>query len=123
MRLVVLAPVNTRLLDGLESHCRATKRPTLATAILEQALTDPALADDDIVKYRRRLVELHIGEANTPESAMAHVESLAEHDPTDEVARRAAERLLGTPAVGSRAAAVLQTLRRLARQSSPDGKR
>jgi hypothetical protein len=111
-KLIILVQSNSRLLDALESHCRATKRFGLACLLIEQTL----LLDDSLeaanVQRRHRLIELYMGDANTPASAISHVEVLLQRDPTDDAAFKAAERLLSKPEVASRAAAALSTARR-----------
>lgn len=111
--LTSLVAHHPRLLDALEAHCRATKRPTLACTILERALAETADADADVAAQRRQhLLELYLGEAGAPAEAIPHVEKLLERNPSDTLALKAAERLLGVREVASRAAAALQTARR-----------
>jgi tetratricopeptide (TPR) repeat protein len=111
-QLIALVPTNPRLLDALESHCRATKRPALACALIEQALLDETAPADLTVQRRQRLLDLYTGEAASPAAAIGHVEKLLERDPSDTNALKIAERLLSTREVASRAAAALQTARR-----------
>ncbi|HVM70038.1 MAG TPA: hypothetical protein VM204_09435 [Gaiellaceae bacterium] len=111
-QLVTLVPTNARLLDALESHCRSTKRPALAAALVESALLDGGAPEDVTVQRRQRLVELYMGDAAAPAEAMPHVERLLERDPADPNALKAAEKLLSEREVASRAAAALQTARR-----------
>jgi hypothetical protein len=112
-RLLVLVPTNPRLLDALETHCRATKRPALACELVEQALVADAAPDPMLVQQRRhRLLDLYMGDAACPALAMPHVEELLKRNPEDANALKVAERLLSTREVASRAAAALQTARR-----------
>jgi hypothetical protein len=113
--LVVFAGTNLHVLETLEEHCRATKRMVVAGRVIERALLDPRLDEQVSLRYRRRLVELYIGEAKEPALAIDHVEALLNDDPSDEATRRAAERLLATPKVAKRAAAILQNARRWGR--------
>ncbi|HVJ89093.1 MAG TPA: hypothetical protein VM580_04760 [Labilithrix sp.] len=111
-RLVLLVPSHPKLLDALETHCRTTKRPGLACEIIEEALLHETALEETNVQRRHRLVELYTGEVASPEKAIEHVECLLEYDPSDGVALKAAERLLGSREVASRAAAALTTARR-----------
>lgn len=109
--LVALVSAHPAVLEALELHCRKTKRFKLACALIEKALADSSLPKPVEILQRRRLVELYVGEAETPALAITHVEELVNHDPTDATARAAAERLLSTREVAPRAAAVLQKAR------------
>jgi hypothetical protein len=80
--------------------------------LFEEALRDPALQKNVATPVRRRLVELYIVEVGAPRNALPHIELLLADDPTDELARGAAERLLSNRDVAARAAAVLQAARR-----------
>lgn len=111
-KLIALVPTNPRLLDALETHCRATKRYGLACALIEQALLDEAAPEAATVQRRHRLLELYLGEAASPAQAIAHVEELLKRDPKDANAFKVAEKLLGTTEVASRAAAALFSARR-----------
>jgi hypothetical protein len=112
LKLLVLLPENQTLLGVLETHCRKTGRFGLASELLEEALVLYAVSEAEVIECRRRLVELYVGEAKTPEKAISHVEALLGQDPSDAQARAAAERLLRSPEVASRAAAALQAARR-----------
>jgi hypothetical protein len=61
---------------------------------------------------QRRLVDLYVGDAKTPASAIDHVEALLALDPSDAAMRKAAQRLLSVREVASRAASALQGARR-----------
>lgn len=114
-RLLAYVPANPKLLDALDAHCRATKRPELACELIESALGDGATgpeADARAVQRRHRLIELYFGEANAPAKAIAHVEALLERDPRDAEAFKAGEHLLSVLEVSSRAAAAVQKARR-----------
>lgn len=111
-KLVELVPAVPRLIHALEGHCRASGRPALGAFCIESALLDPSLPSPIVVELRHRLVELYLGEVATPASAIDHVEDLLTRDPGDAVARKAAEKLLSTREVASRAAALLQVVRR-----------
>ncbi len=111
-KLVALVPANPKLLDALENHARATKRPALACELIEQALLDETMPEAQVVQRRHRLLELYLGEAASPGPAVAHVEKLLERDPNDDKAMKAGERLLGVREVASRAAAALSNARR-----------
>ncbi|HVH45766.1 MAG TPA: hypothetical protein VM925_25610 [Labilithrix sp.] len=111
-QLVTLVPSNPRLLDALETHCRATKRPALACVLLERALLDEGAPEELVAQRRQRVVDLYMGDAASPAEAMPHVEKLLERNPADAGALKVAERLLSTREVASRAAAALQTARR-----------
>jgi tetratricopeptide (TPR) repeat protein len=113
-KLLVLLPVNQNLLGVLETHCRNTGRFALACELLEESLAGASKAG--LVERRRRLVELYVGDAKTPEKAISHVEVLLEQDPSDAQARAAVERLVRIPEVASRAAAALQAARRHQRE-------
>lgn len=111
-QLLVLVPVNPRLLDALDAHVCATKRYVLACALLEGALLDTTAPPPFVLRRRERLLELYMGDAASPESAIAHVEELLKQDPAHAKAVAVAERLLSTPKVASRAAAALRDARR-----------
>lgn len=112
-KLLALVSTNPRVLDAVDAHCRATKRPKLACELLERAVAEDTGASDAITRPRRlRLVELHLGDVATPAAAIDHVEWLLERDPNDAASLKAGERLLGERAVASRAAAALQKARR-----------
>lgn len=116
IQLVALAPHNPAILDALERHCRATKRPDLACELIERTLTCEGDESALTARRRYRLLELYVGEVDAPAKAIVHAEKLLEHDPADPVALRAADRMLGRSEVASRAAVVLQNARKL-RQS------
>jgi hypothetical protein len=111
-KLLALVPTNPRLLDGLESHCRATRRPALGAELIERALLDEGTPEALRVPRRQRLLDLYMGEAAAPAAAIPHVEKLLERDPADANALKVAEKLLSTREVASRAAAALQAARR-----------
>lgn len=114
-QLAVMAPSHPIVLEVLEAHCRKTKRLALAAAVLERGLAEPGLPKATITDARRRVIKLYVGELATPAEAIGHVEELLAHDPSDEVARSVADRLLSTKQVAARAAAALQKARRQAR--------
>jgi hypothetical protein len=112
-QLVALVPTNEKVMSALDAHCRATKRFGLLCELLEAALELDTGAPKDVQRQRRhRLVELSIGEAATPTRAMDQIDILFEQDPGDAVAVKAAERLMSSREVSSRAAAALQKARR-----------
>ena len=111
-KLLLLLPESPTLLGVLEKHCRKTGRVDLACELIEAALEGTSVAKTTTIERRRRLIELYLGDAKTPEKAISHVEQLLEHDPSDVQARAAAEHLLSDRQVASRAAAALQTARR-----------
>jgi hypothetical protein len=111
-KLLALLPASSSLLSILEAHCQKTERVGLACALLELGITSPGLPDARIIDHRRRLVDLYLGPAKTPEKAMPHVEDLLGRDSTDARARAAANTLLSVREVASRAAAALQRARR-----------
>jgi hypothetical protein len=110
-KLVALVPTNAKLLEAIESHCRATKRFALACEVIELALVD-AKADAPTPDWRSRAVDLYMGDAGAPAMAMPHVEVLLQHDPSDAHALKVGEKLLSNRDVASRAAAALQMARR-----------
>lgn len=111
-KLVTLATANSKVLDVLEQHCRATKRVVLAGDVVEQAIADDARASDALTKQRRqRAVDIFL-EANAPSRAMEHIEKLLDSDFNDPVALRGCDRLMSNREVSSRAAAALQKARR-----------
>jgi len=111
-KLLALVPASSSLLSILEAHCQKTDRMGLACALLEQGLAGPGLPEARIIDHRRRLVDLYLGPAKTPEKAMPHVEDLLARDATDARARAAANTLLSVRGVASRAAAAIQRARR-----------
>jgi hypothetical protein len=116
-RVVALAPTHPILFDVVDAHCKKGKRFELTCALFEQALGDPALTKSAAAPVRRRLIELYIVDADTPAGALPHIEALLAEDPTEELARGAAERLLSNRDVAARAAAALQEARRQQRWS------
>lgn len=115
-KLLVLLPACQALLGVLETHCQNTGRFGLACELLEKSLESTPLLKAEALVRRRRLIELYIGDAKTPEKALPHIENLLLQDPTDTQARDAAKRLLSSPQVASKAAAVLQAARQQARE-------
>ena len=118
-KLVTLVAMNPRLLDALEAHCRATKRPALACELIERALADDDTAEALTLRRRHRLLELYIGEAGTPAEAIVHIEELLDRDPTDAHALKFGEKLLSTRDVASRAAAALKSARNARHSGRP----
>jgi hypothetical protein len=118
-RLVALVSSSLGVLDALEAHCKKTDRPALACELVEAALERFELPKKSVLELRRTLAELYSGEANLPDKAITHVEALLEHDATDARARAAANRLLSSRSVGSRAANALQQARRTTRAPGP----
>jgi hypothetical protein len=118
-RLLVLVPANAAMLGVLDAHCQKTGRARLACALIEEAIERHALSEMRVLEQRRRLIELYLGDAATPEKAIAHVEEVLLRDPNDEGARAAAQRLLSTHEVASRAAAALQHARRKSQSPPP----
>ncbi len=115
-KLLALLPASQALLGVLERHCRRTDRYGLACELLELSLDGASVPKAEINERRRRLIDLYIGEAKTPEKAIGHVEDLLQQDPADELVRAAAEKLLRVRQVDSRAAAALQAARRQLRE-------
>jgi hypothetical protein len=113
--LLGLVPASAAILSALEAHCQKTNRIALACSLLEQAIVGHGLSEVKVVEQHRRLIDLYLGEANTPGSAISHVEELLQRDASDAQARAAAERLIPNRAVASRAAAALQRARRESR--------
>ena len=111
-KLLALVPASSSLLSILEAHCQKTDRVGLACALLEQGIAGPGLPEARIIDHRRRLIELYLGPAKTPEKAMPHVEDLLGRDSSDARARAAANALLSVREVASRASAAIQRARR-----------
>jgi len=116
--VAVLARKYPALFDVIDAHCRKTKRFALAGELAESSLADDSLPAAVRLKLRQRAVELFTGEASAPAKAIAHVEALLNEDPSDEVARKGAEKLLSIRDVAPRAAAALQAARRSMRAPS-----
>lgn len=114
-RLLALVPAGISLVWELEAHCRKTDRAALACELIEQTLSDHRLPSKSVAELRRAVVSIYMEEARTPEKALPHVEALLAEDPGDTHARSAAEKLLANKIVASRAAALLQELRRRSR--------
>jgi hypothetical protein len=110
--LGVLARHTTRVLDVLEAHLKKTDRAPLAAELRERAIAQFDMPEATVAEVRRELIDLYLDTAGTPERAMPHVEALLERDFSDKRARAAAEKLLSTRAVASRAAAIMQAIRR-----------
>ena len=115
-KLLVLLPESPTLLNVLEGHCRNTGRAALACSLLEESLDKFPGTQAEILERQRQLIKLYLGEANAPEKAISYVEALLLQDPSDAQSRAAAERLLRSPQVASRAAAALQEARRNTRE-------
>jgi hypothetical protein len=115
-KLLVLLPESPTLLNVLEVHCRNTGRAALACSLLEEALDKFPGTQAEMLERQRQLIKLYLGDANAPEKAISHVEALLLQDPSDVQTRAAAERLLRSSQVASRAAAALQEARRNARE-------
>lgn len=118
LALLPLALTSSSLFDVLEKHCLKTQRPALACKLREQALADGGLKASVLIDQRRHLIDLYIGEANTPALAIDHVEFLLSRDVSDNHALSAAEKLLSNREVGSRAAAALHEARKQTRRPS-----
>jgi hypothetical protein len=82
------------------------------------SLKDANLPPPIRLKLRRRAIEIYTTEASAPAKAIVYVEALLIDDPSDEVARKGAEKLLSSRDVAPRAAAALQAARRNARVPS-----
>ncbi len=113
--LLGFVPASSAILSILETHCKKTHRKDLACDLIEEAIASGGLPDVKIVEQHRHLIEVYMGENNTPEKAISHVEALLGRYPSDAQARAAAERLIPNRTVASRAAAVLQKARRESR--------
>lgn len=114
-QLMVLATVDTAIVEALVSHCKNTGRMNLACALLEQAIADGCFADTALALQRRKLVGMYLTSPDSAPHAIEHVEELLRRDPMDAAARLAAEKLLSSREVASRAAAALADARRRAR--------
>jgi tetratricopeptide (TPR) repeat protein len=114
-RLISFAQTSPGILDVVETHCLKTGRAALACVVREHAVDKIALPPAVVAQQRQRLIELYLGDVNTPEKAIAHVEALLERDPNDTQAKAAADRLLRVREVASRAAAALKEARNKAR--------
>jgi len=113
--LLGLVPASSAVLSILETHCQKTHRKDLAYELIEEAIAAGGLPEVKTVEQHRHLIEMYMGENNTPEKAISHVEALLGRYPSDAQARAAAERLIQNRLVASRAAAVLQKARRESR--------
>jgi hypothetical protein len=113
--VAALARKHPALFDVIDAHCRKTKRFALAGELAESSLADENLPAPVRLKLRRRVIELYTGDASAPAKAIRHVEALLNDDPSDEVARKGAEKLLSSRDVSQRAAAALQAARRTTR--------
>jgi hypothetical protein len=118
LSLSAVVSASPALADVLEKHCLRTGRAAIACEIRERALGSEDLTQSAMLEQRRRLIELYLGETNTPERAIDHVEFLLDKNPSDARGLTGAERLLSNREVGSRAAAVLQHVRRESRRPS-----
>jgi hypothetical protein len=114
-RLLALVPAGLSILYELEAHCRKTERADLACELFEQTLAEHPMPKKSVTELRRRLVAIYIADSTTPERALPHVEALFADDIGDPHARAAAEKLLSNRDVASRAAALLQQVRRSSR--------
>jgi hypothetical protein len=113
--LLGFVPATAAILSAVETHCQKTNRTGLACSILEEAIARHGLSEVKVIEQHRRLIDLYMGEANSPASAISHVEELLQRDASDAQARAAAERLIPHREVASRAAAALQRARRESR--------
>jgi hypothetical protein len=117
-RLVQAGAKNPRVIAVIEAHFSRDGRFREAAKLLDLAIQAGVSGGVDLMEPRRRLVALYMGGLKTPEAAIPHVEGILRADWTHAEARKAAERLLGYPAVAGRAAAALQECRRRAQQES-----
>lgn len=113
--LVGFAPASPTVLEALEAHCLKTSRAKLACTLIELALERGGLPEATAVERRQRLVELYLGEAEQPEKAIAHVETLLLRDPNDPGGRAATKRLIAIRPLADRVSAMLQDVRRQGR--------
>jgi tetratricopeptide (TPR) repeat protein len=117
-RLLALVPSRPKLMNIVYDHCKRTSRRALGRRLREQALEAENLPEQARVELQRGLLECYLEEGVPPESAIEHAEFLLTRDPSDNVAARAAQKLLRVPAVASRAAAMLKD-RRLSSRPPP----
>lgn len=117
-RFVAIGRSNLRLLDAVDQHCRKTGRAELSCEIREFALQGQ-LTKLGRLEQHEALAELYTTAAKHPEKAIDHVETVLGHDPSHAGARAAAEKLLSSRTVASRAAAALREARRAASTRPP----
>jgi hypothetical protein len=118
-RLLAYLPASPAMLGTLDAHCQKTGRAALGCELIEEAIEQHGMSEARLLDQRRRLIELYMGDAGTPQKAISHVEKILVHDPADARARAAAQRLLSTHEVASRAAAALQEARRKSQPPPP----
>lgn len=93
----------------LEEIYAAAGKPRDVVRILEQGLgvSDPPPSREAQLHMRTRLVELYAHELGEIERSTPHVEALLVLEPSDQLAREVAEKLLDVKGVAARAAAAL----------------
>lgn len=114
-RLLALVPAGISILYELEAHCRKTGRADLACELIEQTILDHPLPKKSVADLRRELLAIYVEETSASEKALPHAEALLADDVRDTHARATAEKLLSNRLVASRAAALLQDVRRRSR--------
>ncbi len=113
--LVALVTASPNLLDVLEAHCRKTGRAKLASNIIEQALYIGNLTEAAGLQWRYKLIDLMVGEAETPERAIEHIEFVLRRDQNDPHVRSAVSKLVGMRALSDQVSAMIQSVRHNAR--------
>lgn len=122
-RLLLLVPLNLRLLDLLDEHCKSSGRSPLGCELRERVLANPELPEAAFVPQRRRLLERYLEGGNPPPQALDYAEQLLARSPNEAVALQAVDKLLRVPAVATRAAALLRDRRLSGRSSNPPPRR
>ncbi len=110
--LVALVAAGSNLLDVLEAHCRKTGRAKLASNLIEQALYIGQLTEAASLQWRYKLIDLLVGEAETPDRAIEHIEFVLRRDQNDPHVRSAVSKLVGIRALSDRVSAMIQDVRR-----------
>ena len=103
-----LEPGDEQSRAKLEALYLRTNRLRDIVRLNEQALSSDAAGEPSTrKKLLARLIELYEGKLHEPERAMPHVEQLLAIEPTDEAARKVAQKLIVIKGLAGRAAAAL----------------
>jgi tetratricopeptide (TPR) repeat protein len=103
-----LDPADAEIREGLEILYMKTNRLRDVVRLHEQALTaEPPPEGDARRALLGRIVELYADKLHEPERAMPYVEQLLSLEPTNEEARRGAQKLVVIKGLAARAAAAL----------------
>src|SRR5579859_3070438 len=105
--LLRVDPSDVRVRRSLEDRLRQAGKLRDIARLLEQVLASPGSAPEEAIGVRERLVALYAGDLGEPERALPHIEEILRNDPSNELARSTAHRLVSHKAYAGRAASAL----------------